>query len=268
MNHQRIDQAMTYEKGMYFRKNQASKILAQKPKMETDQVKTAELSVGKYKHGKQTQIMTFEQFYVKMLKARLKASLYPEQEAYLWLLYYTGVRKSEGYERVADDVKITPELFIIDFHQRKKNGATVDPLEIPRKWPGVELLIEISEKTKATKPLTKMIFYYEMQQRKSRIEKNHWLFPNIQSTEAWRIAKRVLGREFYPHFFRLNRLTEIGTDKTCNLVRMKSFSGIKTIRILEAYLGVSKNEQNQAIDFMDQHINSDITNKKGGSKHG
>lgn len=251
------------DQGMYFRKNKASKLLAQKPKMNMDQVKTAELSVGKYKHGKQTQIMTFEEFILKIQKAML----YPEEEAYLWLLYFTGVRKSEGYERVADDVNVTSDKFIIDFHQRKKNGATVDPLDLPRKWPGVELLVEISEKARARKPVTKTIFYYEMQERRSRVEKDHWLFPNIQSSGAWRLAKKVLGKEFYPHFFRLNRLTEIGTDETCNLVRMKSFSGIKTIRILEAYIGVSKKQQNQALDFMDQHINPELIKKKEGSKH-
>jgi len=76
--------------------------------------------------------------------------------------------------------------------------------------------------------------------------KAHWLFPNIGKQTAWRIVKAVLGKEYYPHFLRLNCLTEIAEDPTSNLTRLKSHSGIKTMRVLEAYLGVSEKEQDSA----------------------
>jgi hypothetical protein len=194
--------------------------------------------------------MTFKDFSQRIRNAHLDL----EEEGYIWLLYYTGCRKSEGFERVASDVKITAQHYIIDFHQRKKHGATVDPLEIPRTWPGVELLVKITEKAAARKPLTKTIFYYEQKERRSGIQKDHWLFPNIQSSKAWLLIKHVLGPEFYPHFLRLNRLTEIGSDPEASLIRLKSFSGIRSVSSLEHYLGVSKTEQKGALSWMDRQI--------------
>jgi len=203
---------------------------------------------SKYKAGKQERLITFEHFCLCVAKAH--NSLDEEQECYIWLLYYTGVRKSEGFERTVTDAVVTPTLFIIDFHQRKKNGARVDPLELPRNWPGIELLVKRKEAAQKQRAHTKLIYYQECGERRSRLVKDKWLFPNIQSTEAWRIAKRVLGPDFYPHFLRLNRLTEIGSDKTASIVRLKSFSGIRSIRSLEAYLGISKDEQTEALKFM------------------
>jgi hypothetical protein len=208
---------------------------------------------GKYRYGKQEHPISFKDFQERMERAHLDL----EEESYLWLLYYTGCRKSEGYERLASDVEITPELFIIDFHQRKKHGALVDPLEIPRAWPGIELLVKITERALARKPLTKTVFYYEQKERRSRIQKEQWLFPNIQSSKAWLLIKRVLGQEFYPHFLRLNRLTEIGSDPEASLIRLKSFSGIKSVSSLEHYLGVSKAEQKGALDWMEKQMNKD-----------
>jgi len=203
-----------------------------------------------YKLGKVVEAMEFSEFLQHVAKANLPL----EQEAYIWLLYYCGVRKSEGFERVFSDIQITPEFFIIDFHQRKKNGSTVPPLELPRKWPGVEELIQVTKIAAARKPLTKMLFYYEKQERKSRIEKNQWLFPNIQSTVAWRIVKRTLGPRYYPHFLRLNRITELCGDPNFSLSRLKSFTGIKSLDALQSYLGVSRREQKESLAWMDKHI--------------
>jgi hypothetical protein len=73
------------------------------------------------------------------------------------------------------------------------------------------------------------------------------LFPHIQSATAWRIVKAVLGEEYYPHFLRVNKLTEIGSDPEASLVRLKSYSGIRSIKALETYLGVSSKEQEAAL---------------------
>lgn len=205
---------------------------------------------SKYKHGKQEHPISFKDFLERIQKAHLD----PEAEAFMWILYYTGVRKSEAYERVATDVEISPGLFSIDFHTRKKHGATVPPLEIPRAWPGVEILVHITEKARALRPVSKMVFYYEERKRVHRIQKDHWLFPNIQSSQAWLLSKKVLGPEFYPHFLRLNRLTELGSDPSASLVSLKSFSGIKSVLSLEYYLGTSKEEQKKGLDWMQKQI--------------
>ena len=69
---------------------------------------------------------------------------------------------------------------------------------------------------------------------------------------AWKIVKDVLGSSYYPHFLRLNRLTEIGSDPEANIVRLKSYSGIKSIKALESYLGTSRQEQEAALSWMDK----------------
>lgn len=207
---------------------------------------------SRYKHGKQERPITFEHFCECVAKAHNNLNM--EAEGFIWLLYYCGVRKSEAYERVASDAEITDELFIIDFHHRKKGGATVPPLKIPRNWPGVEILVALAEEARARRAVEKLIYYQEMKERRNRYEKEHWIFPNIQSTEAWRIAKRVLGEDFYPHFLRLSRITEMAKEPSANITRLKSFTGIKSIRILEAYLGVDEDEQDEALDLMDKKI--------------
>jgi len=69
------------------------------------------------------------------------------------------------------------------------------------------------------------------------------------------LVKEVLGSRFYPHFLRLNRLTEIGSDPESNVVRLKSYSGIKSIKALESYLGTSKEEQEAALSWIGRKIN-------------
>jgi hypothetical protein len=215
-----------------------------------------------YKFGKQSNILPF----VYILEKVKDAGLTDEQEAYFWLLYYTGVRKSEAYERVVEDTEIFDNAFVIDFHKRKKGGTTVSPITLPRRWVGVELLVNQVVHSELT---TKNVFRYvpqgktwtnkegkviQIKERKAFPTTAKFLFPHIQSTSAWRIVKAVLGKQYYPHFLRLNRLSEIGSDPTANLQRMKSFSGIKSTSTLQFYLGVSKKEQEKALEWMNHQF--------------
>jgi hypothetical protein len=86
------------------------------------------------------------------------------------------------------------------------------------------------------------------------VVRDHWLFPNIQSSTALRLVKQVLGSRYYPHFLRLNRLTEIGSDPEASIVRLKSYSGIRSIKALESYLGTSKEEQEAALSWMEKRM--------------
>lgn len=199
-----------------------------------------------YKHGKQEEIIDFQNVRRQVAEARLSCS----EEAYFWILYYCGVRKSEAYERVAEDFNVSQSHLIIDFHKRKKGGAEVDPLKLPRNWPGINKIIMCIEKAEQRKPNYKNLFVYKDKKRVKVRTKARWAFPHIQSTRAWQIVKQVLGIKYYPHFLRLNRLSEIGSDPSANLLRLKSYSGIKSTKSLEAYLGTSEKEQDAAIDFM------------------
>lgn len=82
--------------------------------------------------------MPFDEVKGKVQQADLNIS----EEAYFWLLYYCGVRKSEGFERVAEDFSVTETHVVIDFQQRKKGGAKVPPLKIPLRWYGVDKIVQ------------------------------------------------------------------------------------------------------------------------------
>ena len=204
----------------------------------------------KYKRGKQETPLVFQEFRNKVKEAYIST----EKEGFIWLLYYAGCRKSEAYERTVDNCMVTDSHFIIDFGQRKKNGAKVNPLQFPKSWTGIEILVFLYKRALPRKPKKKRVFYQENKIRKSKMVKNNWLFPHIQSVTAWKIVKKVLGPMYYPHFLRLNRLTEIGSDPEANIVRLKNYSGIKSIKALESYLGTSREEQEAAISWMEKKM--------------
>ena len=94
--------------------------------------------MGRYKFGKKEEIIP-----LKVVKQRVvNANLRLRDEAFFWLLYYCGARKSEAYERVAGDFKITDAHLIVGFHQRKKRGAEVPPLMLPLNWYGIDKIIQ------------------------------------------------------------------------------------------------------------------------------
>jgi len=204
--------------------------------------------MGKYKYGKQEETLTFTHVKQKVVEA----NLHWREEAFFWLLYYCGIRKSEAYERVASDFKITDARLIVDFHQRKKRGAQVPPLELPLNWYGIDKIVKSVHESLKSRPKQKALYVYPNRKRERIVKTDRWVFPHIQSTKAWEIVKSVLGEEYYPHFLRLNRLTEIGQDPTASLTRLKSFSGIKSTTALDSYLGTVKKEQKKAIEYMSQ----------------
>jgi integrase len=203
--------------------------------------------MGNYKHGKKREIIPFSIIKQKVAAADLNW----RGEAFFWLLYYTGVRKSEAYERTASDFKNTDQFLVVDF-KRKKGSIDVPPLEIPLVWYGVDKIVKAVNYALRSPPKEKGIFVYENKKRVRKVRKDRWVFPNIQSTKAWELVQEVLGEEYYPHFLRLNRLTELGSDPSANLTRLKSFSGLKTTSVLEGYLGTSKREQQKAIEYMNK----------------
>jgi hypothetical protein len=187
------------------------------------------------------------------VKQRVKnANLRLRDEALFWLLYYTGVRKSEGYERVASDFKTDGVHLIVDFHQRKKHGAEVPPLRLPLNWYGIDKIVKSVRIALSCRPREKAVYVYKDGKRVRTVRRDRWVFPRIQSTKVWEIVQDVLGEGYYPHFLRLNRLTEIAQDPTASLTRLKSFSGIKSTTALNSYLGTAKKEQQKAIEYMNQ----------------
>ena len=204
----------------------------------------------KYKYGKEETPLSYQDFKNRVEKANLST----EKSAFIWLLYWSGCRKSEAYERTIKDCQVTETQFIINFGQRKKHGTRVPPLRFPRSWDGIEQLIKLYERASSKRPLKKSVFYQENKTTKSEVVRDQWLFPHIQSSTALRLVKDVLGSNYYPHFLRLNRLTEIGSDPEASIVRLKSYSGIRSVKALESYLGISEEEQEKALSWMEKRI--------------
>ena len=59
-------------------------------------------TLGEYKHGKQKEIIGFSKIKMFISKAKLPM----ESEAFFWILYYCGCRKSEAYERAVEDLQL------------------------------------------------------------------------------------------------------------------------------------------------------------------
>jgi hypothetical protein len=187
-----------------------------------------------------------------------------EHKAFSVTIWHTGVRKSEAYERVVGDVKVEPDVVIIDFHKRKKGGDEVPPLRIPRSFYGVEeYLVPWILEAKQLKPRRKrMIFQVSTGETKttpkgkvvtvkktnSRIEKANWLFLYIASHTAWQIIKRLLGPKFYPHYLRLRKLSAIARNPATNsVIHIKSVSGLKTLNAIGAYMGYDEEAADEAM---------------------
>jgi hypothetical protein len=203
----------------------------------------------RYKFGKQKTIMTVENFREKLDISELKL----EHKAFLVLLWHSGARKSEVYERTKDDTELTDTHVIVDFHQRKKHGDTVPPLKIPRRFYGVEeYLLPYILKPKRMRQKT--IYTYETEDGKLIIHTNRigakWLFPHVSSSTAWRVCKKALGSEFYPHYLRLRKLSKIGMNREKgSITHLKAVSGIRSLKALEAYLGYDQEAQDEAMEI-------------------
>lgn len=141
----------------------------------------------KYKHGKQIKTIDFETFQKGM---ESKEFVYPSRDrSYLAFLYWSGVRRSEAYERVKENFTIKNSILFCEVPAKKK-GQRGGPLRIPVDLPYVNLIIERIDKTR--------LCYHPELKRKER-----FVWPISDST-AWRIIKRPFPN-LYPHFFRLNR---------------------------------------------------------------
>ncbi len=174
----------------------------------------------RFKFGKQKAIMTLDTF-----KAKLEASnLSLAKKAFVVLLWHTGARKSEAYELPRESVMVTPEHVVVDFGKRKKGGEDVPPLRIPRAFYGLEKILVPYIKGKRTR----------------------LLFPHIKADTAWRTVKQVLGEEYYPHYLRLRKLSEVG--KHYGITHVKAISGIKSLKALEAYIGFDEKTQKEAME--------------------
>ncbi len=164
--------------------------------------------------------MSLDSFKTKLQESSLSL----EKKAFVVLLWHTGARKSEAYELSRESVIVLEDCVVVDFGKRKKGGEDVPALRIPRAYYAVEPILVAYIKSKRTR----------------------LLFPHIKRDTAWRAVKQVLGEEYYPHYLRLRKLSEVG--KHYGITHVKSISGIKSLKALEAYIGYDEAIQKEAMD--------------------
>lgn len=165
-----------------------------------------------YKHGKQTTQIDLATFKAKMEHPEKPIS--QNYKSFVAFLYWTGVRKSEALERTPEDF-VTKDGVLIITAPAKKQGKR-KPLEVDTDLPYVGLIIEQINNTLAGRRV--------------------WPFSAVT---AWKIAKRVMGKEYYPHYFRLNRATRFLEDTTTSIPDMKAWFGWKRTATIDEYIGYS-----------------------------
>ena len=223
-----------------------------------------------YKYGKQEMLLSIDEIVNKVRSVYLSI----EHEAFFWLIYYTGARKSEIYELPTSSFKLSDTHLIVDIGQRKKHSAKTKSIELKRVWYGVDKIVKLYEQRSVFRATKKKLVRFSKnfspdtpglvapdKQIITQVDK--WMFLNVSPSTAISIFKQVLGKEYYPHFGRLLRLSEIGTNPQANIVMMKSFSGIKSSRSLEAYIGQSEKQlraAEQLIDAEQIKIRNDLAN--------
>jgi hypothetical protein len=151
-----------------------------------------------------------------------------------------------------DKFQLTEDAIEIEIF-RKKHSAQTPNISLKRDWFGVDKIVSWYLSRLEAKPSIKSVYIFNKKLTPSSQvikKKALWMFPHISKGTALKIAKAVYGQEKYTHYARLNRLTRLGSNPEASIVLLKSFSGIKSTRVLETYLGVSKKQVEKAIDLI------------------
>ncbi len=135
----------------------------------------------------------------KIMIAKSKMS-----RAFLWLLYYTPLRKSEIYERSLRDFKIARSedmgsYILIDLYRKKKI--------VTEKKPAIKAPFYLSLEAPHTLEVLDWL-RYRMEQTNHNMDM--LTFP-ISSWQAWNTVKKVFP-DSYPHYYRFKYITDRASD--------------------------------------------------------
>lgn len=167
---------------------------------------------------KQTEVMPFNVFEKLLNDGLSKRTFFQRRmRSYLILHYWTPLRKSEIYERTADDFEIKNSFLIIHLLRKKKryNPSIKDePLSVPLALPLMDEVVDWLKNKEWFNPITN--------------PKNRpW---NISNVTAWNYVKRVFPLH-YPHFFRFNWITDALNDPETTITELRSKTGLHIITI-------------------------------------
>ena len=171
------------------------------------------LYLGRYKHGKQHETLDIE-----VLKTIIETGHFCKEShrAFLILLYYTGMRKSEALRLMRMDFTLDKYGERIHVkHYPLKHGIQHTGFYLPYGLPFVNILREWLVKLKPA----------------------HKVFP-FSTVTAWHIVKRVLPKH-YPHYFRLNRCVKLLNKRELALDDVRTWFGWTSVKTIDNYLGYS-----------------------------
>lgn len=167
------------------------------------------VSMGKphySRQGKITKLLTLGDFITKAEAIQDK-----KKRAFAFLLFYTGVRVGELTRALKEQFYIENDLLLFNVGPREKTKRLTPPLQIPVKAPGIEEVWHVIKYTR----------------------KGQRVFDFDRST-AWRLIAKYF--DAYPHYFRLNRITQFLIADFSPVVVI-AWSGHKKISGLDAYVG-------------------------------
>ena len=166
-----------------------------------------------YKHGKQMAPIDLKILSSYMNEGHFSGGDY--HRSFLAFLYWFGVRRMEALLRKREDFVIEETVMFVEVPPIKR-GQPRPPLEIDTDLPFVDLIINQVLET----PFGERV----------------WPFSD---TTAWRIVKRV-DETKYPHFFRLNRCSQMLDDPGATTPEIRTWFGWRTSRTIDSYIGISR----------------------------
>lgn len=198
---------------------------------------------GQHRYKDKKKKVMFWQEFKQKLNAELPDSNWHtrRKRSFLILSYWVPLRKSELYDRVIDNFKITGVpgngFLTIDLYRKKKYyarnekgeiTAETEPIDIPRKMPLLEEVID-------------WVF------KKDKFGNEAWRLPNNPTNRPWRIScttalnwiKEALGEDYYNHYLRFNYITK-AVEKSKDppgplLLKLRKKTGLNT-QTLEFYI--------------------------------
>ncbi len=159
------------------------------------------------KYGKILTPLTDEEFEEGMRTGKFCSR---KHKGYVTLLFYFGVRKTEGLRARKEQFKVSRDLLYFDVGKRLKHGMLTPALNVRLDAPHVDEIVWAMENT----------------------EEGERVWPYSDKT-GYNIVDRVFK---YPHFFRLSRITNFFLEGW-TIAQVRSWTGL-SLAALNYYVGL------------------------------
>jgi len=174
----------------------------------------------RYKYGKQQEPISASEFF-RRIEALPKLTFHQRRKrAFNILAFYTGLRSGEIRMLRKRDIKVEGDTVTIYAFREKKGRTTpleekVKPVILNRRWKLVPEFLEYIE----------------------QFEDEEQIFP-ISRTTAWKYVKDLFPKG-YPHYYRLNRITDLCNTTNMTLVEIRNWTALH-LTTIERYISRSE----------------------------